>query len=64
MGEVLLAQRRGAGFRKLIAVVHPQRSVRREDIRRMFLDEARLMARLDPRCAGVDFSEGASCISR
>jgi serine/threonine-protein kinase len=61
MGEVLLARRRGAhGFEKLIAVKTIRGDlVRRDDIRRMFLDEARLMARLDhPAIAQVyDFGE-------
>lgn len=61
MGEVLLARRRGAhGFEKLIAVKTIRGDlVRRDDIRRMFLDEAKLMARLDhPAIAQVyDFGE-------
>jgi eukaryotic-like serine/threonine-protein kinase len=61
MGEVLLARRRGAhGFEKLIAVKTIKYELaRREDMRKMFLDEARLMARLDhPAIAQVyDFGE-------
>ncbi len=49
MGEVLLAQRTGAhGFEKLIAVktIRADRA-QHDDARRMFTDEARLLARLD-----------------
>jgi serine/threonine-protein kinase len=48
MGEVLLARRRGAhGFEKLVAVKTIRRDLtHREDVRAMFLDEARLAARL------------------
>jgi serine/threonine protein kinase len=61
MGDVLLARRRGAhGFEKLVAIkVIRGDLARRPDIRAMFLDEARLVARLDhPAIAQVhDFGE-------
>jgi serine/threonine protein kinase len=61
MGEVLLARRRGAhGFEKLVAVKTIRGDLaRRPDVRQMFLDEARLMARLEhPSIAQVyDFGE-------
>lgn len=49
MGEVLLARKRGAhGFEKLLAVKTIRGELaRRPDVRAMFLDEARLVARLD-----------------
>jgi serine/threonine-protein kinase len=61
MGEVYIARRRGAhGFAKLVAL----KTIRRDragsdDVRSMFLDEARLVARLDhPAIAQVhDFGE-------
>jgi serine/threonine-protein kinase len=61
MGEVHLARRKGAlGFEKLIALktIRPD-LVMHEEMRRMFLDEARLLARLDhPAVAQVyDFVE-------
>lgn len=61
MGEVLLARRLGAhGFEKLVAIktIRPELA-RRDDVRRMFLDEARLVARLDhPTIAQVyDFGD-------
>lgn len=49
MGDVLLARRTGAhGFAKLVAVktIRPELA-KRPEIRAMFLDEARLVARLD-----------------
>lgn len=49
MGDVLLAKRTGAhGFEKLVAVktIRPELA-KRPEIRAMFLDEARLVARLD-----------------
>ncbi len=61
MGDVLLARRRGAhGFEKLLAVKTIRGDLaKRPDIRAMFLDEARLVARLDhPAIAQVyDFGE-------
>lgn len=61
MGDVLLARRRGAhGFEKLLAVKTIRGDLaKRSDIRAMFLDEARLVARLDhPSIAQVyDFGE-------
>lgn len=61
MGDVLLARRRGAhGFEKLLAIKTIRGDLtRRPDIRAMFLDEARLSARLDhPTIAQVyDFGE-------
>ncbi len=61
MGDVLLARRHGAhGFEKLLAVKTIRADLaRRPDIRAMFLDEARLVARLDhPVIAHVyDFGE-------
>src|SRR5262245_25769333 len=61
MGDVLLARRHGAhGFEKLLAVKTIRGDLaRRPDIRAMFLDEARLVARLDhPAIANVyDFGE-------
>jgi eukaryotic-like serine/threonine-protein kinase len=61
MGAVLLARKSGAhGFEKLIAVKTIRRDLlRSEQARLMFLDEARLMARLDhPSIAQVhDFGE-------
>lgn len=61
MGDVLLARRHGAhGFEKLLAVKTIRGDLsRRPDIRAMFLDEARLVARLDhPAIAHVyDFGE-------
>lgn len=61
MGDVLLARRRGVGgFEKLLAVKTIRGDLaRRPDIRAMFLDEARLVARLDhPAIAHVyDFGE-------
>ncbi|MBI5509686.1 MAG: serine/threonine protein kinase [Deltaproteobacteria bacterium] len=61
MGEVLLARRRGAhGFEKIVAlkVIRPELR-RREDLRSMFLDEARLVAQIGhPNVAQVyDFGE-------
>ncbi|MCC7381067.1 MAG: serine/threonine protein kinase [Deltaproteobacteria bacterium] len=49
MGEVLLGRRRGAlGFEKLLAIKTIRGDlVERHDFRAMFLDEARLVARLD-----------------
>lgn len=49
MGDVLLARRRGAhGFEKLLAVKTIRGDLaKRDDIRAMFNDEARLVARLD-----------------
>ncbi|MBI3181403.1 MAG: serine/threonine protein kinase [Myxococcales bacterium] len=49
MGSVLLARRLGAhGFERLIAVKTVRADLAgRDDIRRMFFDEARLLARLD-----------------
>ncbi len=63
MGEVHLARRKGAhGFEKLIALktIRPD-LLQHEEMRRMFLDEARLLARLDyPAVAQVyDFVEQA-----
>jgi serine/threonine protein kinase len=62
MGEVYLARRKGAhGFEKLIALktIRPD-LIQHEEMRRMFLDEARVLARLDhPAVAQVyDFVEG------
>src|SRR5438105_12247500 len=61
MGEILLARKVGAhGFEKLVAIKTIRGDLgRRGDIRLMFLDEARLMARLDhPAIAQVhDFGE-------
>lgn len=61
MGDVLLARRRGVhGFEKLVAVKTIRGELtKRPDIRAMFLDEARLSARLDhPNIAQVyDFGE-------
>jgi eukaryotic-like serine/threonine-protein kinase len=61
MGDVLLARRHGAhGFEKLLAVKTIRGDLaKRPDIRAMFLDEARLVARLDhPAIAHVyDFGE-------
>jgi serine/threonine protein kinase len=61
MGEVYLARRKGAhGFEKLIALktIRPD-LIQHEEMRRMFLDEARVLARLDhPSVAQVyDFVE-------
>lgn len=61
MGRVFLARHRGAyGFEKLLAVkvIHPDRH-EQENLRAMFLDEARLVAQLDhPAIAQVyDFGE-------
>ncbi len=49
MGEVLLGRKVGAhGFEKLVAVKTIKRELfGRDDVRKMFLDEARIMARLD-----------------
>src|SRR5262245_5706505 len=61
MGDVLLARRRGVhGFEKLLAIKTIRGDLaKRPDIRAMFLDEARLSARLDhPTIAQVyDFGE-------
>lgn len=61
MGEVLLARRRAAhGFEKLLAVKTIRADLRdRSDLKTMFLDEARLVARLDhPAIAQVfDFGD-------
>jgi serine/threonine-protein kinase len=61
MGDVLLARRRGVhGFEKLVAIKTIRGELtKRSDIRAMFLDEARLSARLDhPNIAQVyDFGE-------
>jgi serine/threonine-protein kinase len=61
MGEVLLARRVGAhGFEKLIAVKTIRADlVHAENVRRMFLDEARLVARLSHPCIATvyDFGE-------
>jgi serine/threonine protein kinase len=61
MGDVLLAHRRGShGFEKLFAIKTIRGDkLERHDIRAMFLDEARLLARLDhPSIAQVyDFGE-------
>jgi serine/threonine protein kinase len=61
MGDILLARRRGVhGFEKLLAIKTIRGDLaRRPDIRAMFLDEARLVARLDhPTIAQVyDFGE-------
>ncbi len=61
MGDVLLARRRGVhGFEKLLAVKTIRGDLaRRNDIRAMFHDEAKLVARLDhPAIAQVyDFGE-------
>ncbi len=61
MGDVLLARRRGAhGFQKLVAIKTIRKDrLRQPELRVMFLDEARLMARLDhPAIAQVyDFGE-------
>ena len=61
MGEVILARRRGAhGFEKLVAIKAIRADLQgREELRTMFLDEARLAARLDhPAIAHVyDFGE-------
>jgi serine/threonine-protein kinase len=61
MGEVLLARRVGAhGFEKLIAVKTIRADlVHAENVRRMFLDEARLVARLSHPCVAhvYDFGE-------
>lgn len=66
MGDVLLARRRGAhGFEKLLAVKTIRGDLaKRTDIRAMFLDEARLVARLDhPAIAQVyDFGEEAGAL--
>jgi serine/threonine protein kinase len=66
MGDVLLARRHGAhGFEKLLAVKTIRGDLaRRPDIRAMFLDEARLVARLDhPAIAHVyDFGEEAGTL--
>lgn len=61
MGRVFLARHRGAyGFEKLLAVkvIHPDRR-EQQNLRAMFLDEARLVAQLDhPAIAQVyDFGE-------
>jgi eukaryotic-like serine/threonine-protein kinase len=61
MGDVLLARRRGAhGFEKLVALKTIRSDLRgRDDLRTMFLDEARLVGRLEhPAIAQVyDFGE-------
>lgn len=61
MGEILLARRLGAhGFEKLIAVKTIRADlVHAENVRRMFLDEARLVARLSHPCIATvyDFGE-------
>jgi serine/threonine-protein kinase len=61
MGEILLAHRRSSyGFGKLFAIKTMRSDkLRRKDLRAMFLDEARLVARLDhPAVAQVyDFGE-------
>lgn len=61
MGDVLLARRRGVhGFEKLLAVKTIRGDLaKRDDIRKMFNDEARLVARLDhPAVAHVyDYGE-------
>lgn len=61
MGEVLLGRRKGAlGFEKLLAIKTIRGDlVERADFRAMFLDEARLVARLDHPtiCQVYDFGE-------
>ena len=61
MGEVLLARRRGpSGFERLAAVKTIRAELRRQEhLRRMFLDEAQLLARLShPSIAQIyDFGE-------
>lgn len=61
MGEILLARRLGAhGFEKLIAVKTIRADlVHAENVRRMFLDEARLVAQLSHPCIATvyDFGE-------
>jgi eukaryotic-like serine/threonine-protein kinase len=64
MGEVLLARRTGAhGFEKLVAIKTIREELaRRDDIRTMFLDEARIMARVDhpaiPQIYDLEESDG------
>jgi len=61
MGEVLLARRRGpSGFERLAAVKTIRAELRaQEHLRRMFLDEAQLLARLSHPCIAqiYDFGE-------
>src|SRR5512143_3973079 len=66
MGQVLLGRKRGVhGFEKLLAIKTVRDDLQsRDDLRTMFLDEARLVARIShPAVAQVyDFGEAAGCL--